>query len=107
MWNVGRKIIVSGVMENCLLVATAGAADLRIGYKAALTAADPHVLNGANRNIWNHVYESLVSSDANLRPKPGLALSWKLVNPTLWEFRLRPNVKFHNGAIMTAEDVKY
>jgi peptide/nickel transport system substrate-binding protein len=99
-----------GLLVGCLAVSTVNFAladELKIGFKSELTSADPHVLNGANRNIWNHVYDSLVETDANLRPRPGLALSWRLVNPTTWEFKLRPNVKFQNGATMTADDVKY
>ena len=38
---------------------------------------------------------------------PALALSWKLVEPTTWEFKLRPNVKFHNGDAFTADDVVF
>lgn len=108
-WLSGRGIR-GAVLAAALLVPVvfpASAEDLNIGFKAELTSADPHVLNGANRNIWNHVYESLVSTDANLRPRPGLALSWRLVNPTTWEFKLRPGVKFQNGAALTADDVKF
>jgi len=92
-----------------LLLGAGGAAaeELRIGFKAELTSADPHVLNGANRNVWVHVYESLVFQDAQLRPMPGLALSWRIAAPTSWEFALRPGVRFQNGAALTAADVKY
>ena len=83
------------------------AVDLNIGFKAEITTADPHAPNANNRNIWAHVYEPLVAQDENLRTKPALALSWRTVNPTTWEFKLRPNVKFHNGASFNAEDVKY
>jgi peptide/nickel transport system substrate-binding protein len=81
--------------------------DLRIGFKAEVTSADPHVLNGQNRNVWAHVYESLTVLDAQLRPQPALALSWRALDATHWEFTLRPNVRFHNGAILTADDVRY
>jgi peptide/nickel transport system substrate-binding protein len=81
--------------------------DLRIGFKAEVTSADPHVLNGQNRNVWAHVYESLTYLDAQLRPTPSLALSWRVLDPTNWEFTLRPGVRFHNGATMSAEDVRY
>ena len=30
-----------------------------------------------------------------------------MVEPTVWEFKLRPNVKFHNGDSFTADDVKF
>lgn len=92
-----------------LLAAAVGAAaqDLRIGFKAEVTSADPHVLNGQNRNVWLHVYEALAMHDSQLRPTPGLALSWRTIDPTTWEFVLRPNVHFHNGELMTAADVEY
>ena len=90
-----------------LCFGSAAAQDLRIGFKAELTSADPHVLNGANRNVWVHVYESLIFQDARLRPTPGLALSWRMVSNTSWEFKLRPGVPFQNGAPLTAQDVKY
>lgn len=82
-------------------------ADLRIGFKAEVTSADPHVLNGANRNIWMHVYEGLVGQDDKLRAIPRLAITWRPIDDTTWEFKLRPGVVFHNGATMTAEDVKF
>jgi peptide/nickel transport system substrate-binding protein len=105
------KMMGKAFASVCMVVGLWGtvvqAAELKIGFKAEITSADPHVLNSANRNIWTHVYESLVSQDHQLRPKPGLALSWRMLNPTLWEFKLRPNVKFHDGQTLTAEDVKY
>jgi peptide/nickel transport system substrate-binding protein len=85
----------------------AQAAELKIGFKAEITRADPQTPDTNNRNVWAHVYEPLVSQDENLRPKPALALSWKAVNPTTWEFKLRPNVTFHNGEPFTARDVQY
>lgn len=85
----------------------AAAADLRIGFKAEVTSGDPHVLNGQNRNVWMHVYESLVQQDDSLQSRPGLALRWRLLDELTWEFTLRPNVTFHDGSPLTAEDVKF
>ena len=36
-------------------------------------------------------------------PVPALALSWKAVEDTVWEFKLRPGVTFSNGSPFTAE----
>lgn len=107
MFKMVRKVFGAACLAVGVCGAAAQAADLKIGFKAEVTSADPHVLNSANRNIWEHVYETLVDQDAQLRPRPGLALSWRMLNPTTWEFKLRPNVKFQNGAAMTADDVKY
>ena len=85
----------------------ARAADLRIGFHAEVTSADPHVHVVQNRNVWMHVYEPLVRQDPLLRATPGLARGWRSVDPTTWVFTLRPNVVFHDGSPMTAEDVKF
>ena len=37
--------------------------------------------------------------------EPALAVSWRLTNPTTWQFELRPGVTFHNGAPLTADAV--
>jgi peptide/nickel transport system substrate-binding protein len=89
------------------ICAAAAAQDLRIGFKSEVSSADPHVLNGQNRNVWLHVYESLVGQDESLRPVPQLATAWRSVDPLGWEFTLRPQVRFHDGSPLTADDVKF
>jgi peptide/nickel transport system substrate-binding protein len=84
----------------------AHAAELRIGLSADVTSLDPHFLNVApNNNAAWHVFDALVHVDANARLVPGLALSWRAIDPTTWEFKLRRGVKFHDGSEFTAEDV--
>ncbi len=53
----------------------------------------------------NHVYEGLVRYDENLKIEPALATSWEVIEPTVWRFHLRPGVRFHDGAPLTADDV--
>ena len=52
-------------LAACLAAAAlpAAAADLRIGFHAEITSADPHVHAVQNRNVWMHVYEPLVRQD--------------------------------------------
>ena len=85
----------------------AAAQTLRIGMKAAVDGSDPHQSYSPNRNVQMHVYESLTFQDATLHPGPGLAESWRVVEPTVWEFRLRQNAVFHNGTPLSADDVVF
>ncbi len=85
---------------------SAFAAELRIGLAADVTSLDPHFLNVApNNNAAWHIFDALVHVDANARLVPGLAVSWRAIDPTTWEFKLRRGVKFHDGSDFTAEDV--
>ena len=38
---------------------------------------------------------------------PSLAVSWAKIDPTTWEFHLRPGVKFSDGSPFSARDVVY
>ncbi len=50
----------------------------------------------------------IFDSNLKLRLKPMLALSWSPNSDgSIWRFKLRPGVKFRNGASMTADDVVY
>ena len=52
------------------------------------------------------VTETLVGANDKFELTPNLAESWKQINDTCWEFKLREGVKFHNGDEMAADDVK-
>jgi peptide/nickel transport system substrate-binding protein len=58
-------------------------------------------------SFLGNVYEGLVRRDASLKLEPSLATSWKLTGPTTWEFKLRQNVKFHDGTPFVADDVVF
>lgn len=54
------------------------------------------------------IFESLIREETDGTLSPGLAESWILAKDGLSvDFKLRENVKFHNGDTMTAEDVVF
>src|SRR5262247_181914 len=54
-----------------------------------------------------HVFDHLAARDLKTgKVGPSLAVSWKNVDDTTWEVKLRPNVKFHDGTPFSAKDVK-
>lgn len=84
------------------------ASELRIAVASEVSSLDPHFFNvAANNNLGWHVFDALTRVDENARLIPGLAESWRAVNPTTWEFKLRRNVKFHDGTELTAADVVF
>lgn len=103
-----RHLLVAGVQVLSILMfgqAAASAADLKIGLAADISSLDPHYLNIApNIALSSHMFDALINVDADGHLVPGLALSWKAIDPTTWEFKLRPNVKFHDGSPFTVDD---
>ena len=100
------RIALASALAGLSLIAAA--AELRIGMGADVTSMDPHFVNlGPNNNIAEHVFEKLITLDADSRLIPALALSWRAVDANTWEFRLRRGVKFQDGAEFTAEDVAF
>src|SRR5215510_5552321 len=93
---------------SILWASGARAADLRIGLAADVTSMDPHFLNlQPTINVDWQVFDALTHVDENARLIPGLALSWRALDATTWEFRLRRGVRFHDGSELTAEDVVF
>ncbi|WP_297404693.1 glutathione ABC transporter substrate-binding protein [uncultured Cetobacterium sp.] len=69
---------------------------------------DPHRTNDQpSSRVAGQIYDSLVKQDSNMKIVPGLAESWTQVDDRTTEFKLRKDVKFHNGNPLTAKDVKF
>ena len=87
-------------------LAPAHAQDISIGVTSAVTSLDPHFHNlSSNFNVGLNIFDRLIDQDERQKLKPGLALSWKPLDDTTWEFTLRPGVTFHDGTPFGAEDV--
>jgi len=73
----------------------------------ALTS-DPHAANESpTHSASRKIYDTLSYNDKDMKLTPWLATSWKLIEPTIWEFKLREGVKFHDGSGFSATDVKF
>jgi oligopeptide transport system substrate-binding protein len=69
---------------------------------------DPAVAEsvGAN-NTCRDLFEGLTAADNNSKIVPGVAESWKQVDPVTWVFKLRKDAQFSNGNPITAGDFVY
>lgn len=65
-------------------------------------------VSGTSHPVVRNVNEALINRDPVTNELvPELALSWELVSPTTWRFKLREGVKFHDGTPFNAEAAAY
>jgi peptide/nickel transport system substrate-binding protein len=104
-----RQILASATALALIgLSVPALAQTLTIGTRAGPESIDPHyTASSTHAEALKHVFDTLVWSGDKLQIEPRLAESWKPLNDTTWEFKLRKGVKFHDGSDFTAEDVKF
>ncbi len=83
--------------------------DIRVALSAGIDQLDPaRTANGPDLAIISQIYETLLGLDAQTgKLTPNIAASFTLKEPTLWEFKLRDDVKWQDGKPLTAEDVKF
>ena len=110
-----RLVVIALIVVAVAGLATAALAQDRSKTKEIVVGlgAEPRTMLGVmivdwtTNNMLEHIYDRLLDRDAKtFKPKPMLATEWKIVNDTTWEFKLRRNVKFHNGEPFTAASVK-
>ena len=111
---VSMALVDTGIAEASAQTAAnpttkpAHARDISIGLQAAVTSMDPHYHNvGPNNSTLRHIFQPLVSPDENQKLTPALATSWRAIDDTTWEFKLRKNVRWHDGSTFTADDVAF
>jgi peptide/nickel transport system substrate-binding protein len=82
-------------------------ATIRVAVTVPSGAIEPvTVANTGGIVMLAQVGEFLALDGPDLILRPSLALSWKPnENGSIWTFKLRPDVKFHSGKIMNADDV--
>jgi peptide/nickel transport system substrate-binding protein len=83
---------------------------LHVAMRAAPTSLDPadgaQPDSFARRNLTTLMFDTLVTTDKSGRIQPSLATAWQaLAGSQRWQFRLRRQVKFHDGTPLTAESV--
>jgi peptide/nickel transport system substrate-binding protein len=108
MTSLRAPIGAAAVILAAASMGTASADELTIGLAAEPSAMDPHYHNlGPNNAMRTHIFEALIEQDAEQKLEPYLAESWRPLDDTTWEFKLREGVRFHDGTELDAQDVIY
>ena len=111
-----RALLASGAAATLLpTIARAEAKVLRVAMTMAdipLTTGQPSQGGEGQRFMGVTVYDALINWDLSHADiaaplSPGLALSWEVdpATKTIWTFKLRPDVKFHDGSTFDADAV--
>ncbi len=72
------------------------------------TNLDPRVgIDAQSERIDSLIFDDLLSRADDLNVAPGLAERWEIPDPLTYVFHLHRGVKFHDGRLLTARDVKW
>ena len=110
-----RTFIAAGALAALPIPAFAQEKVVRFGISMAdvpLTTGQPDRGAGAYKFTGYTLYDPLVAWDMDISDRPGklipgLATEWKVndADKTLWTFKLRDGVKFHDGSAFNADAV--
>lgn len=82
--------------------------ELRVGItQDALTLDPANHRNRDTQTIIRNIHDGLMTRDAEMRIRPEIAESFRAVDAKTYEVKLRPNIRFHSGDILSAEDIKF
>ncbi|WP_201274114.1 ABC transporter substrate-binding protein [Microvirga brassicacearum] len=103
-----KALTATALMITVALPAHLTASELRVGFTLDALTLDPG--NHRNRDtetIIRNIYDGLLTRDSKMKVVPELAESWTQVDPVTYDFRIRSGVIFHDGSLMTADDIVF
>jgi peptide/nickel transport system substrate-binding protein len=103
-----RRLLIGLILALAAAGALAQGKTLRFASAFDPQSMDPHSLAlQYQTRVVSQIYEGLVNRGKDFKLEPSLAASWEMTGPTTWRFKLRPGVKFHDGAPFTADDAVF
>jgi peptide/nickel transport system substrate-binding protein len=107
-WLAASSLLLAALVANGETRPLYGGT-LRIEMRAVPSSLDPADGNlpdsFGRRNFTSLIFDTLVTFDDAGRINPALAVSWQAAGNQQWRFRIRINVKFHDGTVLTSESV--
>lgn len=103
-------MMAGAALALVLSAAGADAETLRWARVGDALTMDPHSQNeGPTHTLNHHVYETLVGRDTDGSLTPRLATEWEISpeDDSIWIFKIREGVTFHDGTPLTADDVVF
>ncbi|UWU67996.1 ABC transporter substrate-binding protein [Bradyrhizobium sp. NC92] len=105
-----RPAIIASVAALLAIASPVGAETLKWARSLDVQTLDPHAYNENVTFAFNRqMYEGLVERTDDGKLIGVLATEWRMLpdHSDIWEFKLRRNVTFHDGAPFKADDVVF
>ncbi len=118
MMKKAFKQLMLGIIASVLAIALCGCSGDKKGDNSSITigipqdledSLDPHKVEAAGtKEVLFNIYEGLVKPTSDGDFIPAVAESYEIsADSKTYTFKIRKNIKFHDGTQLTAEDVKY
>ena len=88
--------------------ATAAKETLVIDMVSEPTTLDPHKQwNPSSFYVYRNIFDNMLTRTPSGEIVPQVAVSWEYQSPTVIDFKIRTDIKFHDGTPLTVEDVVF
>jgi len=107
-WGAALAVLAAWPAANA--AQSVGPAQWTLAVTEEVMSVEPGTAPSANATalVLRHLFEPLAAYEGTpFKLTPRLARSWTVKDNRVWEFKLRPAVRNHDGTPVTAEDVKY
>lgn len=113
---LGRRDLSRGLAGAALLLGTGARAAAATGDEATTalvlafdggaTTLDPIMRSETTTITWQRqIFDGITMLAPDGTPEPRIATAWKVLSLTEWQLTLRTGVRFHDGSVMTPNDV--
>ncbi|MFZ2099309.1 MAG: ABC transporter substrate-binding protein, partial [Oricola sp.] len=103
-----KRALIASAAALCVALPAAHASELRVGFTLDSDTLDPaNHRKRETETIIRNMYDGILTRDSDMKVVPEIAESFTQVSPTVYDFKIREGIKFHDGSPMTAEDVKF
>ena len=105
--TLGLSLLAFFLATHSFNAASAQTGTIVVAQSSDALTLDPSVdTSPISLNIFKNIYDQLTDIAADGSVKPQLATSWEVsADAKVWTFTIRTNVKFHDGSMLSVDDV--
>jgi len=107
-----KSLVMAALLAATSLTAAFDAAHAKdllvIDFVAEPASLDPHgQWDVASYTVYRNIFDNMLTRDETGAIQPQIATGWTYLSPEEVEFKIRDDVRFHDGVPLTARDVAF